>query len=324
MNGTDFGPLGDFVAGRFLPPEGEPLVSRNPATPDADVVLATRASVDRAHLAAAAAGEALPRWSALDLDERWEALQSFHAALGARREDLAEAITLETGKLYSEAQAAAGSRLSRFDTALQAMKAHYRDGPVVPSEGESLEYRPLGVVGVIGPANYPVHLVHAYVLPALLAGNTVVAKPSEATPLVGQRYAEAAAAAGLPAGVLNVVLGGGESGAALVRDETVRGLWFTGSYRTGSVIRRMALERPELLVALELGGKNMGVVLDDADMRQVVHEIVVGGYLTTGQRCTATERVLVHSSRKDELVGALVRAVSNLRFGDPRDTRSFA
>src|SRR5690606_37216078 len=146
--------------------------------------------------------------------------------LGAKREDLAEAITLETGKLYSEAQAEAGSLLSRFDAALQALKAHYRDGPVVPSEGESLEYRPLGVVGVIGPANYPVHLVHAYVLPALLAGNTVVAKPSEATPLVGQRYAEAAAAAGLPAGVINVVLGGAATGAALLEDPHVRGLWF--------------------------------------------------------------------------------------------------
>lgn len=315
---------GDLVNGAFLPPEGEPLVSRDPATEGGDAVLETRASAERARLAAAAAAAAFPAWSALSLDQRWEALGGFRAALAERREAIAEAITLETGKIVGEAKAEAASLLARFDAALAALKAHYRDGPVVPAEGESLVYRPLGVVGVIGPANYPAHLVHAYALPALLAGNTVVAKPSEVTPLVGQRYAEAAAASGLPPGVINVVLGGAATGAALLEDPHVRGLWFTGSYRTGQAIRRAAAERPELLLALELGGKNMAVVLDDADMRQAVHEIVVGGYLTTGQRCTATERVLVHASRKEELVAGLRRAVAGLRFGDPRDPASFA
>lgn len=324
MSRYGFEPLGDLVGGAFLPPEGEPLASHDPATEAGEVVLDTRVSADRVGMAAAAAAEAFPAWSGLSLDERWERLAGFRTALAERQELIAEAIRLETGKVIGEARAEAASLLGRFDAALKALQAHYRDGPVVPAEGESLEYRPLGVVGVIGPANYPAHLVHAYALPALLAGNTVVAKPSEVTPLVGQRYAEAAAAAGLPPGAVNVVLGGGAAGAALLADPNVRGLWFTGSYRTGQAIRRAAVDRPEMLLALELGGKNMAVVLDDADMRQAVHEIVVGGYLTTGQRCTATERVLVHASRRDELVEGLRRAAASLRFGDPRDPASFA
>src|SRR5690606_25074684 len=205
-----FEPLGDLVGGAFLPPEGEPLASHDPATEAGEVVLDTRVSSDRVGMAAAAAVEAFPAWSGLSLDERWERLAGFRTALAERQELIAEAIRLETGKVISDACCEVGPLLGRFDAALKALQAHYREGPMVPAEGESIEYRPLGVVGVIGPANYPAHLVHAYALPALLAGNTVLAKPSEVTPLVGQRYAEAAAAAGLPPGAVNVVLGRSE------------------------------------------------------------------------------------------------------------------
>src|SRR5207237_8275533 len=130
---------------------------------------------------------------------------------------------------------------------------------------------------------------HAHVVPALLLGNTVVVKPSDITPLCGQRYAECAKAAGLPAGVLNVVVGAGEVGAAMVADAHVRGLCFTGSWTVGRRIVEAALDRPELLVALEMGGKNACVVLDDCSLRQAVHEVVVGGYLSAGKPCTGTQ-----------------------------------
>jgi len=320
---TSIDPVGDFIDGSFLVPEGEALVSWNPARIDTKV-LETRYDPQRIELAAEAAADALPGWAALTRDERWDQLHVFHDALATMSESIAEAITLETGKLRSEARAEAGSLLTRFSAALKMLRVHDQDGPLDVAEGESLEHQPLGVVGIIGPANYPIHLSHAYALPALLAGNTVVIKPSDLTPLAGQRYAEAAHAAGLPPGVMNVVQGAGPSGSALVANKHLRGLWFTGSYKTGQLIKRAALDRPDLMVALELGGKNMVVILDDADLRQAAHEIVVGGYLTTGQRCTATERVLVHASRKDELVKALTRLVSNLRFGDPDDDTNFA
>ncbi len=180
------------------------------------------------------------------------------------------------------------------------------------------------MVGVIGPFNYPLHLCHAHVVPALLMGNTVVVKPSEVTPLAGQRYAEAVHAAGLPAGVLNLINGGAEAGVALIGHPAVRGLCFTGSYPVGRQIQEQTQDRPEVLVALEMGGKNTAIVLDDASVRQAAHEIVVGGYLTTGQRCTATDRVLVHRSLAGALIEALRPLVASLRFGDPEDPVSFA
>jgi hypothetical protein len=146
--------------------------------------------------------------------------------------------------------------LARFDVARQLATADLREGPIAGSAHEQLRYHPLGVVAVIGPYNYPIHLCHAHVVPALLTGNAVVVKPSDITPLAGQRYAETAAAAGLPPGVFNLVIGTGAIGAALVADRRVKGLCFTGSYAVGRRIQEAALDRPELLVALEMGGKN--------------------------------------------------------------------
>jgi RHH-type proline utilization regulon transcriptional repressor/proline dehydrogenase/delta 1-pyrroline-5-carboxylate dehydrogenase len=316
-------PLGDYIDSAFHAPQGIALLSRNPAR-EGRVVLETAWSAERTTLACEAAARAAAAWAARSRAERWEALARFREALRGRAEELAEAIVLETGKLRSEARAEVGSLVSRFDLVRQHADADMIEGPLKGHPHEQLRLHPLGVVGVIGPFNYPLHLCHAHVVPALLMGNTVVVKPSEVTPLCGQRYAEAAHAAGLPAGVLNVVQGGAEAGAALVRHPAVRGVCFTGSYAVGRKIQELTLDRPEVLVALEMGGKNTAVVLDDADLRQAAHEIVVGGYLSTGQRCTATDRVLVHRSLAGQLGDALRPLVASLRFGDPDDVASFA
>ena len=315
--------LGDFIGGRFLSPEGDELVSSNPAK-DGATVLATRASAERATQAAAAAGEAHAGWQARSFAERLAIMRRFGAELAAREDQLAEAIRLETGKLASEARTEARSLPGRIESVAAQIERDMAEQIVAPGGAERLRYHAHGVVAVIGPFNFPLHLCHAHVAPALLLGNAVVMKPSEVTPLSGQRYAEAALAAGLPAGVLNVVQGRGDAGAALLEHEAVRALAFTGSYETGHRIKQAALGRPELLLALEMGGKNTVVVCDDADLRQAVHEIVVGGTLTTGQRCTCTDRVLVHESVRDRLVEALRPVLGSLRFGDPEAAGSFA
>jgi len=315
--------LGDYIGGAFHAPTGDVLISRNPAR-DGAVVLETAVSAERMTAACDSAAEASAAWSALTLDERYERLLPLRDAIAAQRDELAEAIMLETGKLHSEARGEVNALLSRFALIRDVVELDLAGGPLPGRPNEQLRFHPLGVVGVIGPFNYPLHLCHAHLVPALLMGNTVVVKPSEVTPLAGQRYAQAVAAAGLPEGVLNIVQGAGAGGAALVADPHVRGLCFTGSYAVGKKILTAALERPELLVALEMGGKNTVVVLDDADLRQAAHEIVVGGYLTTGQRCTATDRVLVHKSVAERLMAALDPMVESLRFGDPKDANSFA
>jgi acyl-CoA reductase-like NAD-dependent aldehyde dehydrogenase/4-aminobutyrate aminotransferase-like enzyme/GNAT superfamily N-acetyltransferase len=315
--------LGNYVNGAFVPPSGEALVSHDPAA-DGAVVFETAWSVDAVAAATAAAAAAQPAWGRLTLAERFAVLTRWKDAIAARARDLADAIVLETGKLRSEAAQEVQTVLARFDVARGLAAADLREGPVAGSPHEQLRYHPLGVVAVIGPYNYPIHLCNAHVIPALLTGNAVVVKPSDLTPLAGQRYAEAAHAAGLPAGLFNLVQGTGAVGAALVADPRVKGLCFTGSYGVGRRIQEAALDRPELLLALEMGGKNTVVVLDDASIRQATHEIIVGGYLSAGQRCTATDRVLVHRKVAGPLLDALRAAVPTLRFGHPEDPSSFA
>lgn len=315
--------LGNYIGGAFVAPSGQPLVSRNPAA-DGAVVLETAFDEAAVAAATAAAAAAQPAWARLTMAERFAVLTRWKDAIAARAKDLADAIVLETGKIRSEAQQEVQTVLARFDVARGLAAADLREGPVAGSPHEQLRYHPLGVVAVIGPYNYPIHLCHAHVVPALLTGNAVVVKPSDLTPLTGQRYAETAHAAGLPPGLFNLVLGTGAVGAALVADRRVKGLCFTGSYGVGRRISEAALDRPELLVALEMGGKNTVVVLDDASVRQATHEIVVGGYLSAGQRCTATDRVLVHRKVAGPLLDALRVAVPSLRFGHPEDPTSFA
>ncbi len=314
---------GDYVGGTFHGPTGEAFTSHDPAH-EGRVVLETASDPARVAMACAAAAEAFGAWSARSLDERLAVLTRFRAAIEARAEGLSEAISLEMGKLRSEARGEVGALLGRFALVEAAIRSELAGGPVRGFENEVVRYRPHGVVAILGPFNFPLHLCHAHVLPALLLGNTVVVKPSEVTPLSGQRYAEALDAAGFPPGVVNVVQGGGAVGAALVADPHVHGLAFTGSWPTGRRILEAALDRPEMLLALEMGGKNMCVVREDADLRQAIHEVITSGYLTTGQRCTCADRVLVHARVADAFVDGLRGVLAGLRFGDPEDASSFA
>ena len=314
-------PRGDYIGGRFHAPTGDGFSSHDPAR-EGVVVLHTAGSPERVRTACEAAASAAPAWSALSLAERWAKLERFRDAIAAREDALSEAISREMGKIRSEARTEIKSLAGRFALVRSAVERDLAGGAVPGFPQEELRYRAHGVVAVIGPFNFPLHLCHAHVVPALLLGNAVVMKPSEITPLCGERYAEAAEAAGLPPGVLNVVQG--RVGPALVTDPRVGALAFTGSWATGRRIVEALLDRPDVLVALEMGGKNCCVVLEDADVRQAAHEIVMGGYLTTGQRCTCTDRVLVHRSKIGALQDALIGVLRSLRFGDPEDPRAFA
>ena len=197
--------LGNYINGAFVPPSGEARVSRNTAA-DGAVVLETGSTVAAVTAATAAAAAAQPAWARLTTGERADILDRFKAQLSARGDGLAEAIVLETGKLRGESEIE--TLVHRFDLSRAAVATDLAAGQGAP--GDHLRYQPLGVIDVIGPLNVPITLCHAAVIPVLLAGNTVVIKPSDITALCGQRYAEAAHAAGLPAGVLNVVWPAGE------------------------------------------------------------------------------------------------------------------
>ena len=225
------------------------------------------------------------------------------------------------GKVSSEALVEAGSISGKID-GIAAVLPHELP-PAAPSAPGEQRFHALGVIGVIGPFNFPVHLINTHVIPALMTGNTVVIKPSEITPLAGQRYAELFEAADFPPGVINVVQGRGDVGAALASHSGLRGLIFTGSYHTGRLIRQATFEQPYKKVCLELGGKNPAVVLRDADLEHTVRELLLGALLTSGQRCTATSRVVVAPEIAPALTERLKAAFERIEPGPPSQEGTF-
>ncbi len=183
-------------------------------------------------------------------------------------------------------------------------------------------YRPHGVMAVIGPFNFPAHLPNGHIIPALAMGDTVVLKPSDKTPAVGQLIAEmfneALDSIGAPKGVVNLVQGGGDIAAKLVTHPGVDGVLFTGSWPVGRKILEANLDHPGRIVALELGGNNPAVVMADCDLRQAAVECARASFATTGQRCTCTRRIILHEKIADRFIGALKNAAEAIEVGDPR------
>lgn len=315
MSASTFEPKGNYIDGQWVLPSANLTIrSINPAD-SSQIVLSAPTRAEDALAAARAAHGAAPAWAALTPEARLAALDRFAASLANRVDGLADAITLEMGKVRSEAGIEARSLLARVQLVRNQQVPRVSTWTAPGVDGEC-RYRPLGVIGVIGPFNFPLHLIHAHVIPALATGNAVVIKPSERTPLAAQRYVEAWHEAGLPP-VLQLVQGAGDVGRALCSAPELGGLAFTGSWPTGHAIEKSLIERPDVLVALEMGGQNMALIDHDADLDQALEGALLGGFLTTGQRCTCTSRVLVHRDLAQPFMERLVEATSKLTWGDP-------
>ena len=261
------------------------------------------------------AQRAFPAWAATPLDERIALVEAFKAALDTRREDLARTISLETGKPHWESRGEVGAMIAKVDVSIRAQdeRAGVRRSDM-PFGEAVLRHNPHGVMAVFGPYNFPGHLPNGHIVPALLAGNTVVFKPSEITPATGAVMAEAWAEAGLPPGVFNIVQGARETGAALAEAE-IDGLLFTGSAATGMHFRRQFAERPRVILALELGGNNPLVAWDGA-VEEVAATVVQSAFITTGQRCSCARRLIVPEGKfGDDLVEAVASMADRLRIG---------
>ncbi|MFT7623802.1 MAG: succinylglutamic semialdehyde dehydrogenase [Myxococcota bacterium] len=311
---------GNYVGGRFVPASGTLFSSTDPAAPQTTVfeAFSDPSAVD---WAVATARAALPAWRRTPRHERVAAIQRIKDVLPRHAEGLAEAISSEMGKVLAEAQAEVRGIAGKIN-AIVALLDSELPAAAAGAPGEQ-RFHSLGVTAIVGPFNFPIHLVHTHVIPALLTGNTVVVKPSEVTPLTGQRYAQLMADAGLPDGVFNLLQGRGDVGAALVAHPDVRSIAFTGSYRTARRIREATFDQPYKKVCLELGGKNPAVILDDADPDQVVREVLLGALLTTGQRCTATSRVIATPGIAPILEARLTELLSRIQPSNPRAPGAF-
>ncbi|HEX4579813.1 MAG TPA: aldehyde dehydrogenase family protein [Candidatus Dormibacteraeota bacterium] len=309
-----------FVDGAWVASTGEGWIPvENPATEEviARVPNGSAEDVDRA---VAAARAAFPGWSATPVAERARCIAALRDGLEARQQEIADAITAEMGapaKLAMTVQTGLPLQVLGGYVALAATVEQ------TETVGNSVVlHEPVGVVAAITPWNYPLHQSIAKLAPALLAGCTVVHKPSEVAPLSAYIVAEVAESIGLPAGVYNLVSGTGETvGEALARHPDVDMVSFTGSTRAGRRVGAVAAETVKR-VALELGGKSANVVLEDADLAAAVKVGVANCFLNSGQTCTAWTRMLVPSSRHDEAVDLAAAAAATYIVGDPTDPKT--
>ena len=302
--------LADGVIERVSPRDYDDLVGRYPYR---------ELAIDEA---VAAARTAFPGWAVRPLAERTALMSELKRAISARSADFALLLAREVGKPLWEAETEVQAALSKIDITLAdglALVASREVG----SPAQRYAFRPHGVAAVLGPFNFPLHLVHGHVVPALVTGNTVVIKPSELAPGVGQLYAECFDAAGFPPGVLNMVQGEGKSGARLAAHPEVDVVMLTGSYAVGQSIKRATLDQPHKLLALELGGHNPAIVLGDADVDKAVHDVLWGAFVTAGQRCSGTAVALVERSVWQAFRQRLTQKLAGLRVADPLSERVF-
>ncbi len=275
---------------------------------------ASREDIDAAVTAAQAA---LPGWSGLSMAERLAYLDAFGRAVTASAKEILAVICLETGKPRWESKTEVDALSAKIDLTKRA--AQERAGsPATTKEGvtSATRYRPLGIVAVLGPFNLPAHLPNGHILPALLAGNTVVFKPSEFTPGVGEIYTRCWQQAGLPPGVFNLVQGAREAGTLLTTHPGIHGVLFTGSRTAGVAISTALAAHPEILLALEMGGNNPLVATQLDNIDAAACTILQSAFITAGQRCTCARRlILLRDAEADSLLERLIDLTAKIKVG---------
>lgn len=289
-----------WINGDWITGQGASRVKRNPVSGE---VLWQGNDADAAQVeqACRAARAAFPRWARLSLAERQVVVERFAGLLERNKGELTAIIARETGKPRWEAATEVTAMINKIAISIKAY--HARTGEQrseMPDGAASLRHRPHGVLAVFGPYNFPGHLPNGHIVPALLAGNTIIFKPSELTPWSGEAVMRLWQQAGLPPGVLNLVQGGRETGQALSALEDLDGLLFTGSANTGYQLHRQLSGQPEKILALEMGGNNPLIIDEVADIDAAVHLTIQSAFVTAGQRCTCARRLLLKSGAQGD------------------------
>ncbi|MBD9481753.1 succinylglutamate-semialdehyde dehydrogenase [Pseudomonas sp. PDM14] len=305
-----------YIAGVWLVGQGARLESLNPVTQEV-LWRGDEASAQQVQAAVQAARDAFPAWARRTLDKRIAVLEQFAVTLKAHADELARCIGEETGKPLWESATEVTSMVNKVAISVQSYRERTgtKSGPLADATAV-LRHKPHGVVAVFGPYNFPGHLPNGHIVPALLAGNAVVFKPSELTPKVAELTVKCWIEAGLPAGVLNLVQGARDTGVALGSNDGIDGLFFTGSSRTGNLLHSQFAGRPGKILALEMGGNNPLVVEQVRDLDAAVYTIIQSAFISAGQRCTCARRLLVPQGEwGDSLLARLVAVSSTIKVG---------
>lgn len=311
--------LGDFFDGQFIRAKRSDGEHKGFSPADLkDETLTIEYTFDHVEKACVSARQAYKTWRKTSLEERKSYLNRLKEQYISHKEDLARTISRETGKPFWETLTEAQAMINKIDITLNdSMKlvetVHVPNA--LPGMDGYIRYNSRGVMAVIGPFNFPGHLPNGHIIPALAAGNTVIFKPSEWTPAVGQLMAQLFEKAGFPKGVFNLVHGVAETGKRLVQNEEVDGILFTGSYEVGLKIKQDTLNQYWKILALEMGGKNAAIVWDDADFDKAIYECLTGAYHSTGQRCSCTSRIIVSKKIADKFIDRFYILAKKIKIG---------
>jgi succinylglutamic semialdehyde dehydrogenase len=264
---------------------------------------------------------AFEKWGVTSLEDRTYALERYAAALEKHQASLAELISQETGKPLWESKSEVSSMIQKIPISIQAYRERCPDKKLPMGDQKLITfYKPHGVVAVLGPFNFPGHLPNGHFVPALLAGNTVIFKPSEITPAVGEKIAECFRESGLPEGVFQVVQGGPEMGKKLMGEPGIDGFFFTGSASTGILLNKQLAKHPGKILALEMGGNNPLVISHLSDIPSAVYATIQSAYLTSGQRCSCARRlILIATPTQEPFLKAFIQTIKTLRIGPYTD-----
>lgn len=313
-----------FINGQWQKADGTLFYKANPVT-GKTVWHGNEATSYEVATACDAARHAFLDWARMTADERITIIKKFGELLFEHKDTLADIISQETSKPLWETKGEVLAMIAKIDISITAYHERTGERRTENAEGAaSLRHRPHGVLAVFGPYNFPAHLPNGHIVPALIAGNTIVFKPSELTPYTAELTVRLWQMAGLPKGVLNLLQGGRKTGEALL-GSCVDGLLFTGSAHTGYIFNKQLADTPHKILALEMGGNNALIIHDfdntSESINGVVNLAIQSAFLSAGQRCTCARRILVQSGKLgDEFIQRFIKAVSHLRIGAHTDT----
>ncbi len=294
------------------------LVSTEPATG----AVVWRGPISDVDAEVELATAAWPEWASRPLAVRVEAMRRFANVVRQRTDAMIDIVARETGKPLWEARTEVESVIAKVEISIDA---YYERTAQRRIDGEmksrqALRHKPHGVIAVLGPYNFPVHLPNGHIIPALIAGNAILFKPSEKTPGSGALLVDCLHAAGIPTGLVRMITGGPDIGRALGAHQGIDGLFFTGSSRTGLALNRQFAEQPNKILALEMGGNNPIIVWDAPDIYPAAVLVIQSAFLSAGQRCTAARRLIVRDGMHQPLIDQIKRLAERLIVGEPHST----
>jgi succinylglutamic semialdehyde dehydrogenase len=308
--------LSNFINGEWLAGSGAELVTIDPSN-GRQTWTSKESNADDVARAAQAAADAFEAWALRPLEERIAIATRFRDLLKEHAEELAATIAEEVGKPLWEARTEVATMANKIDISVQSYGARTGESNAKVADGNAvLRHRPHGVFAVYGPYNFPGHLPNGHIVPALIAGNTVVFKPSEYAPRTAVKTVQLWEQAGLPKGVLNLVNGGRDTGIALGQNPLIDGVLFTGSSQTGAALHKQFGGQPGKMLALEMGGNNPLVVWDVENIDAAVHHAVMSAFISAGQRCTCARRLVVQDNEQGQaFIDRLVEVAAKLQVG---------